>query len=255
VEDLRDSAGVCQGEPGYSNHIVHEGDRLVAIDGVTVLDLPVAELHRLLLGPDRSMVRLSLMGTKTHSVYRIDVMRHTASHAAEPSAPPDAGQNGGQNGGQHGRHNGGENGGHNGGQNGGHNGGEKGGETAHDARRLQLIDHMRGLPIKATSGFVGLNVTKEPPHTIQAVEDLRDSAGVCQGEPGYSNHIVHEGDRLVAIDGVTVLNLPVAELHRLLLGPDRSMVRLSLMGKMTHSVYRIAVLRHRAHAFDPGDVV
>ena len=61
--------------------------------------------------------------------------------------------------------------------------------------------------------FLGLEVTKQPPHAVVAVDDLRDRHLVSQGEPGYSNPVVGVGDRILAVGGRPAEHVPVQELQ------------------------------------------
>lgn len=58
-------------------------------------------------------------------------------------------------------------------------------------------------------GFLGIEVTKDPPHRVLAVDDLLDANAVLQGEPGYSNAYVLPGDRIIALDGKPAERVPV----------------------------------------------
>lgn len=58
-------------------------------------------------------------------------------------------------------------------------------------------------------GFLGIEVSKEPPHRVLEIDDLLDANCVRQGEPGYSNTEVLPGDRLIAIDGKPAERVPV----------------------------------------------
>ena len=46
-----------------------------------------------------------------------------------------------------------------------------------------------------------------------AIDDLVDNRFVKQGDPGYSNPIVHVGDRILAVDGSPAEHVSVQELH------------------------------------------
>ena len=41
----------------------------------------------------------------------------------------------------------------------------------------------------------------DPPYTVLKVTELMDANGILQGQPGYSNPIVCEGDVMYAING------------------------------------------------------
>jgi hypothetical protein len=61
--------------------------------------------------------------------------------------------------------------------------------------------------------FAGLEVTRQPPHAVVAVDDLVDPNFVPQGKPGYSNPVVRVGDRILAVSGRPAEHVPVQELH------------------------------------------
>ena len=46
-----------------------------------------------------------------------------------------------------------------------------------------------------------------------AIDGLVDNRFVKQGDPGYSNPIVHVGDRILAVDGRPAEHVSVQELH------------------------------------------
>ena len=61
--------------------------------------------------------------------------------------------------------------------------------------------------------FAGLEVTKQLPHAVVVIDDLVDKRFVKQGDPGYSNPIVHVGDRILSVDGRPAEHVSVPELH------------------------------------------
>ena len=54
---------------------------------------------------------------------------------------------------------------------------------------------------------------EQPPHAVVAIDGLVDNRFVKQGDPGYSNPIVHVGDRILAVDGRPAEHVSVQELH------------------------------------------
>jgi hypothetical protein len=46
----------------------------------------------------------------------------------------------------------------------------------------------------------------DPPYTVLKVTELMDANGILQGQPGYSNPIVCEGDVMYAINGERIGN-------------------------------------------------
>jgi parallel beta-helix repeat protein len=95
-------------------------------------------------------------------------------------------------------------------------------------------------------GSVGLVVTRDAPHEVLEVADLLDPNGVMQGEPGYSNPVILAGDRLVAIDGVEVEMMPIANVHALLRGPSGTKLRIDVVrGRQPLSIVALRHLPHR----------
>jgi hypothetical protein len=84
----------------------------------------------------------------------------------------------------------------------------------------EVLNPGRPMPVKAPphdpyACFLGLEVTKQPPHAVVAIDDLVDLHLVSQGEPGYSNPVVGVGDRILAVGGRPAEHVPVQELHGL----------------------------------------
>ena len=69
----------------------------------------------------------------------------------------------------------------------------------------------------AVRGYVGLEVDPSPPHAILGI-GLMDVNGILQGEEGYANPCIEQGDRLVAIDGHECVLAPMAQVERLMTG-------------------------------------
>ena len=108
-----------------------------------------------------------------------------------------------------------------------------------------------GLP-----GSVGLVVTRDPPHRVLEVADLLDANGVMQGEPGYSNPMLQAGDRLVAIDGIQVEMMPIANVHALLRGAIGTKLQLDVArGSQPFSIVALRHLPHRGGDLTPRNPV
>jgi len=100
------------------------------------------------------------------------------------------------------------------------------------------------------ASLVGLQISKDWPHSVSEVDDLVDVNSVPQGHPGYCNAEVRVGDLILEIDSQDVRNMPLAQLHQLLSGRLYSVVQITLQQQHSGDVYNVRVLRHRIHEFD-----
>ena len=98
-------------------------------------------------------------------------------------------------------------------------------------------------------GYIGLEITKTPPHAVVAVNDIVDENRVRQDCPGYGNPRVRPGDRLLAIDSAKCERVSVQCIHNLLRGAAGSIVELTLARSQGGSVYNVRALRHGIHEF------
>ena len=103
---------------------------------------------------------------------------------------------------------------------------------------------------EAMSQYIGLQVTREPPHSVLQVHDLVDVNFVRHDEAGYCNPHIDAGDRILAVNESSVEHLPIETLHECLLGPLHAPVTISLVRPTTGQMYEVTVLRHNFHAFD-----
>lgn len=102
-------------------------------------------------------------------------------------------------------------------------------------------------------GFIGLQVSEQPPHTIRTVDDLVDVNFLRHDQPGYSNPRIIPGDRILQVDGVNAENVQnVSELHKMLTGPLHSVVTLSMARAESGERYSVSAIRHGFHSFDKG---
>ena len=109
-------------------------------------------------------------------------------------------------------------------------------------RELLSVDRGEG-------GFVGLQVTEVPPHTVKQVNDLVDKNFIVHNQPGYSNPQIIPGDRILKVDGKYAEHADLDTLHRLLKGPLHSTVVLSLARAGTGEEYEVEALRHGKFSF------
>ena len=64
-------------------------------------------------------------------------------------------------------------------------------------------------PDVVLSGFMGIEVTKKPPYSVLAINDLMDCNAVKQGESGYLNEKIVPGDRIIEVNGQPAEHVPV----------------------------------------------
>ena len=83
----------------------------------------------------------------------------------------------------------------------------------HEFDLASSVATKRPVSLYPNACFAGLEVTEQPPHAVVAIDDLVDNRFVQQGDPGYSNPIVHVGDRILAVDGRPAEHVSVPELH------------------------------------------
>ena len=57
----------------------------------------------------------------------------------------------------------------------------------------------RSVQHQELGGYVGLEVTSEPPHAVVMALDVLDANFVTQGSPGYSNEPILPGDRILEV--------------------------------------------------------
>ena len=96
--------------------------------------------------------------------------------------------------------------------------------------------------------MIGLQISDHPPYTVLSAEDLVDVNHVRQGAPGYGNPEVRPNDRILRVDGVSAVSVPVETLKRMLGGELNSPVCITLArahGQGKH--FSVTILRHRAH--------
>ena len=83
----------------------------------------------------------------------------------------------------------------------------------HEFDLASSVAAKRPVSLYPNACFAGLEVTEQPQHAVVAIDDLVDNRFVKQGDPGYSNPIVHVGDRILAVDGRPAEHVSVQELH------------------------------------------
>ena len=94
-------------------------------------------------------------------------------------------------------------------------------------------------------GYLGLQLSRDPPHAVEEVHDLTDEKGVVQGSPGYANEPVQRGDILLSVDGKDTTQMSLDGIHGLLKGDLLTTVQLSF-GRGGGRVY-VKAMRHRFH--------
>jgi hypothetical protein len=99
----------------------------------------------------------------------------------------------------------------------------------------------------SSRGYVGMEVTKQPPFTVLEVDNLMDEHYILQGHAGYSNEHVKRGDKLLRVDGTRVESVTVKHLHELLGGDKHSLAELSFARAQGGEEYTIRVRRHGRH--------
>ena len=104
------------------------------------------------------------------------------------------------------------------------------------------------LPGDLKQRFLGLRLSRDPPHAVEEVDDLTDEKGVVQGSPGYANAPLHRGDILLSIDGRDTSHMTPADVHSLLKGDLRTTVQL-ILGRGKDRMH-VKVMRHRFHEID-----
>ena len=104
------------------------------------------------------------------------------------------------------------------------------------------------VPAHGPAGHVGLQLTEELPRRVMPGHKLVDRNHLCQGETGYSNACVLDGDILKRVDDVDVQELSLRTLHKLLTGDEDTKVKLCFERRGTEESgreYTVSVLRHR----------
>ena len=104
------------------------------------------------------------------------------------------------------------------------------------------------VPAHGQAGHVGLQLTEELPRRVMPGHKLVDRNHLCQGETGYSNACVLDGDILKRVDDVDVQELSLRTLHKLLTGDEDTKVKLCFERRGTEESgreYTVSVLRHR----------
>ena len=111
-------------------------------------------------------------------------------------------------------------------------------------------------PTVEEGGFVGLQVTEDPPHQVKRVDDLVDKNFTRHDAPGYINPPIHEGDRILQVDNVEAEHVELPVLHEMLRGPLHTTVKLSLARARTDERYTVVALRHGFRTFQRalGDI-
>ena len=111
---------------------------------------------------------------------------------------------------------------------------------------------MSGMPTKGLSEeqnigagirvSCGLEVSRDLPHTVLFLDDAY-LHGVREGAPGYANHNVVPGDRIVEVDGHAVEDVPTGELCTMLNGNLNSIAVITLISQKTGLPYTVYLKR------------
>ena len=109
-------------------------------------------------------------------------------------------------------------------------------------------------PSTEEGGFIGLQVSEQPPHTIRSIDDLVDMNFVRHDQHGYSNPRIFPGDRILQVDGINAEHIHLGALHKMLKGPLHSVVNLSLARADSEERYSVSAIRHGFRSFDDGSL-
>ena len=118
-----------------------------------------------------------------------------------------------------------------------------------DSSRALLLGVSANLQVDADGklsarqeGVLGIKLKRGLPHTVESIGVVLDLKCVAQGQPGYGNPHVNPGDLVLKMDGVGVTALSSDEIHKLLGGEVRSVVRLMMQRHDTGETYTIQVV-------------
>jgi hypothetical protein len=109
----------------------------------------------------------------------------------------------------------------------------------------QIVSPSKGQ--KGRRGFVGMEVTEQPPFIVLEVDHLLDKNYIQQGHAEYANEMLQPGDKLVRVDGTGVESVTATRLHELLCGDMHSLADLSFLRGQGGEEYTIQVRRHGSH--------
>ena len=187
---------------------------LLKVDGIDIEYLPTKEIHALIGGRVHSIVELTLERRSTAQIYVVHAKRHKRHELEEVLTAPTP-------------------------------------DSPQTIRNKLLSGDGESSPATPRNpenfAFIGITLASERPYRVISAEDLVDEVHLKQGQRGYSNPEVQQGDELLHIDGYNVHELEPSELHKILKGPLGSVAVMIFHADLSGKQFVVRAVRHKAH--------